>query len=196
MPQGPPLRQSRYATEMSLTELFSAVFGGWHNFTQGSAGAIAGVLGAYSVAVYTSRNELRREQKRSRQDAAVTAAGEIIREVAGIPQALRDIKRMQPTGGTGLPYRRVQTWNRRREVIERQVAEHGMLLPKNLEATIVELIGLFANVFSVDTDEENDQLIWVDRASDQTIDNVIVRSWEALVSLQNYRRDPLAPQWK
>src|SRR4051794_37026060 len=97
-------------TELSLTRALFDIFGGWPNFTEGSAGAIVGVLGAYLVAVYTSRKELRREQKRTRQEASVSAAGQMIREIAGLPQTIREIKLLSPTSSTGFSYNRVQAW--------------------------------------------------------------------------------------
>ena len=70
--------------------------------------------------------------------------------------------------------------------------EHGVLLPREVEAEAIELYGLVGNLFTVDVDEDAGVLIYVDGADDVTLDAMVARAEQILRDLQDHRRDPEA----
>ena len=177
------------------------VFGGWPNFTQGAAGAMLGVLGAYAVAVLTSKREIRRDRERSeeersrereraREGAAHLAAGQLIRPLFDLAAHVKQIKHLEWSHeSSGLDPRHLTAWENRREDFKRDVAETGVLLPPALEGKATRLIGRLGDVMVADFDDEGWPYM-IDAGNVADLDAVIEAA-EALVDdLQAFRRDP------
>src|SRR4051812_46425314 len=111
-----------FAVTLSIHDFF----GGWPNVMQGVGGAVVAVVGAYAVAVWTSRKELRRDRARRREDAGVEAAGQLIAAIADLPEGIRAIKRLPYPSSTGIDYKHVSSWDKRRQRVQHQVKEHGV----------------------------------------------------------------------
>lgn len=73
------------------------IFGGWTNFTQGAGGAVLGVVGAYLVAVLTSRREIARDRRRAHEEAARAAARDLIRVLVDLAMHVKQIKQLEWT---------------------------------------------------------------------------------------------------
>ena len=108
-------------------------FGSWPNVMQGVGGAVIAVGGAYTVAVYTSRNELRRDRQRAREDAGFESAGRLIAAMADVPEGVRAVKKLQPASGSGIDYKHVIAWKKRRATIQEEIKQCGVLIPPELE---------------------------------------------------------------
>lgn len=169
--------------------LLASLFGGWSNFTQGSAGAIIGVLGAYLIAVHTSRRELGRDRARAREEAGVEAAGRLIRALADLPGRIDAVGQLEMTSATGIDSKYLSAWEKRRRLVEDEVAEHGSLLPEPLERQLTGLIDVLGNVMFADFDEEGSP-VFIDAGNEDDLNLAVRQTRDALANLQAYRRSP------
>ncbi len=168
------------------------LLGGMDNLAQGFVGSVVGVVGAYLVATRTTRKELERDRKLTREFSGVEAARNLVAPLSETQNMIDDAKRHDyygPSGreSTALLTRLQQTQER----LEQAVREHGSLLPGTLEQRLGRLPSLLPGVLLVDFDEDGFPIL-IEPGGSENVAAAEEAVAQALADVQAYRRDPLA----
>ena len=117
------------------------VFGGWPNATQGFIGSMAGVIGAYVVAIRTSR-------KLSREEEGRRAAGDLIEALVDVSGMLKRLQDAEYQSAHGLSGKQAGDWDRKASRVRSLVAQYGSFLARDLERRGTSLATDMENVLA------------------------------------------------
>lgn len=155
--------------------------------TQGFGGAFVAVLGAFYVARWTVRHELKQQDQRAREAGSAEVATQILTMITSYPEALRALEHAD-FDQNGINHRHLTTWVNHQQELRNQLRTHGMLLPGNVEAsatTLAESLG--RSLFTIEEDEDIGLLqLWV---SDR-VEAAILTAESTIRLLQDFRRNP------
>lgn len=168
------------------------LLGGMDNLAQGFVGSIVGVLGAYGIAVHTTRKELQRDRQLTREFAGVESARNLIAPLSETLQLVDDVRRHDFYGPSGSDSTALLSRiNATQERLQQSVLEHGSLLPRALEQTLSALPSKLPGLVLADFDEDGFPIL-VEPGNPTTVKAVEDAVVKALDDLQSYRRDPLS----
>jgi len=171
----------------SASDWLFDLFGGWPNVMQGFGGAFVAVLGAFYVARWTVRHELKQQDKRARDAGSAEAATQVLAMIAPFPELLRELQHAD-FDQQGISHRYLTAWVDRQHELRNQLRTHGMLLPANVEAAVTTLAdSLGRNLFKIDEDEDIGVLdLWLS----DSVEAAIAMSESTSRLLQDFRREP------
>jgi hypothetical protein len=128
-------------------------------------GSAVGVVGAVWVAKWTTDRQIRADRQIARTEKVDQAASKLIRLLLDVEPLTHQLEKWD---WMAEPQENLGAFRQLRDVrlpLERELVEHGSLLPAALEAQLMSLLSRIGGLVSVDWDEDSGFAINVDIAT-------------------------------